>query len=76
MFYTILAYLWQYVTHPKAIIALSVLVALLSSYHTIPRNIFWALFSTYILIIIGYGIYRLVQKKTPYSTGCCACRSN
>lgn len=69
MFYTILAYLWQYVTHPKAIIALSVLVALLSSYHTIPRNIFWALFAAYILIIIGYGIYRLVQKKRHIQQG-------
>lgn len=40
MFYNILAYVWQYVTHPKAIIALSFLVALVSSYNVIPRNIF------------------------------------
>ncbi|NNH00204.1 type VI secretion system membrane subunit TssM [Acinetobacter sp. ANC 5414] len=62
MFYTILGYVWQYVTHPKAIIALSFLVALVSSYNIIPRNIFWALVTTYVLALIGYGIYWLIQR--------------
>jgi len=69
MFYTVLAYVWQYMTHPKAIIALSLLVALVSSYPAIPRNIFWALLAAYIVIIIGYGIYRLVQKKRHIQQG-------
>ncbi|OAL79156.1 type VI secretion protein [Acinetobacter sp. SFB] len=62
MFYTILGYVWQYITHPKAIIALSFLVALISSYNVIPRNIFWALLAAYVLALIGYGIYWLIQK--------------
>ncbi|MEZ2903498.1 type VI secretion system membrane subunit TssM [Acinetobacter terrestris] len=62
MFYIILGYVWQYLTHPKAIIALSFLVALVSSYNVIPRNIFWALVTAYILALIGYGIYWLIQK--------------
>lgn len=62
MFYTILGYVWQYVTHPKAIIALSFLLALVSSYNVIPRNIFWALVTAYVLALIGYGIYWLTQK--------------
>ncbi|OTG76568.1 type VI secretion protein [Acinetobacter sp. ANC 4169] len=62
MFYTVLAYIWQYVTHPKAIIALSFLVALVSSYNVIPRNIFWVLVAAYVFALIGYGVYRLIQK--------------
>ena len=61
--YTILGYLWQYVTNPKAIIALSLLVALISTYNVIPRYVFWGLLATYILVLIGYGIYWLVQRK-------------
>jgi type VI secretion system protein ImpL len=62
MFYTILGYVWQYVTHPKAIIALSFLLALVSLYNVIPRNIFWALVTAYVLALIGYAIYWLIQK--------------
>ena len=49
MFHTILGYFWQYITNPKAIIALSFLVALISSYNLIPRHIFWALIAAYAL---------------------------
>jgi len=56
--YIILGYLWQYITNPKAIIALSLFVALISSYSSIPRHIFWALAATYALGLIVYGIYR------------------
>ncbi|TCB70466.1 type VI secretion system membrane subunit TssM [Acinetobacter sp. ANC 4216] len=69
MFYTILNYVWQYVTHPKAIIALSILVLLVSSYPAIPRNIFWTLVAAYVFTIIGYGIYRRVQKNRPAQQG-------
>ena len=61
--YTILSYIWQYVTNPKAIIALSLFVALISTYNVIPRNIFWALLATYILGLICYGIFALIQRK-------------
>ena len=61
--YTILGYLWQYITNPKAIIALSLFVALLSSYSAIPRHIFFALFATYVLGLICYGIYWLIQRR-------------
>ncbi|CAB1221476.1 type VI secretion system membrane subunit TssM [Acinetobacter bouvetii] len=63
MFYTLLGYGWQYITNPKAIIVLSVLVALLSSYQVLPRNIFWALLMAYILALVVYGLYWLIQKK-------------
>ncbi|EOY9601298.1 type VI secretion protein IcmF/TssM N-terminal domain-containing protein, partial [Acinetobacter baumannii] len=61
--HTILGYLWQYITNPKAIIALSLFVALMSSYTSIPRHIFWALASAYALGLIVYGIYWLIQRK-------------
>ena len=61
--YIILGYLWQYITNPKAIIALSLFVALISSYSSIPRHIFWALAATYALGLIVYGIYWLIRKR-------------
>ena len=69
MFYIILTYVWQYVTHPKAIIALSIFVLLVSSYPAIPRNIFWALVVAYVFTIIGYGSYRRVQKNRTARQG-------
>ena len=63
MFYTILGYVWQYVTNPKAMIALSFLVALVSSYSIFPRNVFWALLTAYILALIGCAIYWLIQQR-------------
>lgn len=65
--HTILGYLWQYITNPKAIIALSLFVALMSSYTSIPRHIFWALASAYALGLIAYGIYWLIQRKSMLS---------
>lgn len=61
--YIILGYLWQYITNPKAIIALSLFVALVSSYSVLPRHIFWALTASYMLGLICYGIYWLVQRR-------------
>ncbi|HBO72528.1 MAG TPA: type VI secretion system membrane subunit TssM [Acinetobacter sp.] len=67
--YIILGYLWQYITNPKAIIALSLFVALISSYSSIPRHIFWALAATYALGLIVYGIYSLIQRKRHAAQG-------
>ncbi len=61
--YIILGYLWQYITNPRAIIALSLFVALVSSYSVLPRHIFWALTASYMLGLICYGIYWLVQRR-------------
>ena len=61
--YIILGYLWQYITNPKAIIALSLFVALLSSYNVIPRHIFILLCVAYVVGLIGYGIYWLIQRR-------------
>ena len=61
--YTILGYVWQYVTNPKAIIALSLFVALISTYNVIPRPVFWGLLATYMIGLIGYGVYSFVQRK-------------
>ena len=65
MFYTILGYVWQYVTNPKAIIALSIFVALIASYNTIPRNLFWALMAVYILGVVGSSV--IVMKSRAKS---------
>ncbi|MCX0330809.1 type VI secretion system membrane subunit TssM [Acinetobacter radioresistens] len=61
--YIILGYLWQYITNPRAIIALSLFVALVSSYSVLPRHIFWALAASYMLGLICYGIHWLVQRR-------------
>jgi type VI secretion system protein ImpL len=67
--YTILGYVWQYVSNPKAIIALSLFVALVSAYHTIPKQYFWPLAAAYVIGLIGYGIYWLVQRKRHEKQG-------
>ncbi|OTG90665.1 type VI secretion system membrane subunit TssM [Acinetobacter sp. ANC 3832] len=67
--YIILGYLWQYVTNPKAIIALSLFVALLSSYSVIPRQYFWMLVAVYVLGLFIYGIYWLIQRKRNADQG-------
>ncbi len=61
--YTILSYLWQYVTNPKAMIALSLLVALLSSYRFLPPYVFWGLLATYVVAFLAYGIYWLIRRR-------------
>lgn len=61
--YTILGYLWQYVSNPKAIIALSLLVALLSSYRYMSPMIFWPLLALYLIGLLGYGIYYGLSQR-------------
>ncbi len=67
--YTILGYLWQYITNPKAIIALSLFVALISSYSVVPRHVFWALLAAYVLGLTAYGIYWLIQRRRHAEQG-------
>lgn len=67
--YIILGYLWQYVTNPKAIIALSLFVALVSAYSVIPRQYFWPLVAAYVIGLIVYGVYWLIQRKRHAQQG-------
>lgn len=60
--YTILAFLWQYITHPKIIIALSILVILVSSYNFVSPPLFLALLAVYILSLMAYLIYYLLRR--------------
>lgn len=61
--YTILGYLWQYVSNPKAIIALSLLAALLSSYRYMPAMLFWPLLALYLIGVLVYGIYYWISQR-------------
>lgn len=65
----ILAYLWQYMSNPKAMIALSLFIALLSTYSVLPRKIFWILVVSYALSVIAYVIYWLIQRKQHAEQG-------
>jgi type VI secretion system protein ImpL len=67
--YTILGYLWQYITNPKAMIALSILVALISSFNVVPRHIFIMLCIAYLLGLIGYGVYWWIQRRKHEQQG-------
>lgn len=67
--YIILGYLWQYITNPKAIIALSLFVALVSSYSSVSRRTFVALAIAYVVGLIGYGIYWLIQRRRHAKQG-------
>lgn len=67
--YIILGYVWQYVTNPKAIIALSLFVALVSAYNTIPRQYFWPLAAAYVIGLIAYGIYWFIQRRRNEQQG-------
>lgn len=67
--YTILAYLWQYVSNPKVIIAISLFLALISSYQYMPNGIFWALLVAYLFTGLGFLIYWLYKRyKSPKNT--------
>ena len=69
MIYTILGYVWQYVTNPKAIIALSIFVAIVSSYSAVPRKYFVMMMAAYVLGLIIYGIYWLFQRRKHAEQG-------
>ena len=61
LIYTFLSYIWQYVTHPKAIMALSFFVVLISMKNTVSDQVFWSLAAVYIAVLMGWGIYELIQ---------------
>ena len=61
LFYTILGYVWQYVTNPKAIMALSFFVVIFSMKNTVSERVFWILVTVYSLILMIWGIYALIQ---------------
>ena len=67
--YIIIGYMWQYITNPKAIIAISIGIALVSSYSITPRPIFLAMVGAYVLGLICYGIYWLVQRRKNEAQG-------
>lgn len=60
--YTILGYLWQYISNPKVIIALSLLIALISSYQYMPWLLFCTLLTAYLLAGLGFLIYWLFKR--------------
>ena len=60
--YAILGYLWQYISNPKVIIALSLLIALISSYQYMPWLLFCTLLTAYLLAGLGFLIYWLFKR--------------
>ncbi|WP_110975027.1 type VI secretion system membrane subunit TssM [Acinetobacter sp. WCHAc060042] len=69
LFYNVLGYIWQYVTNPKAIIALSCFVALFAMYNTIPAKVFWALMICYVLGLVIWGVYLLIMRRRHAAQG-------
>ncbi|OTG56500.1 type VI secretion protein [Acinetobacter sp. ANC 4204] len=69
LFYNVLGYVWQYVTNPKAIIALSCFVALFAMYNTIPAKVFWALMICYVLGLVIWGVYLLIMRRRHAAQG-------
>lgn len=61
LFYTILGYVWQYVTNPKVMMALSFFVVIISMKNTVSDHVFWMLVAVYSLILVVWGIYTLIQ---------------
>ncbi|CAM4326267.1 type VI secretion system membrane subunit TssM [Acinetobacter pragensis] len=61
LFYTLLGYVWQYVTNPKAIMALSFFVAIMAMRNSVPNNYFWMITALYILGLVIWGIYEIIQ---------------
>ncbi len=67
--YIILGYLWQYITNPKAIIALSIFVSIMALKNTIPNKFFFPLLGAYFVGLIIYGIYFLFQRRKHAQQG-------
>lgn len=61
LFYAILGYVWQYVTNPKVMMALSFFVVIISMKNTVSDRVFWMLVAVYSLILVVWGIYTLIQ---------------
>lgn len=65
----ILGYLWQYITNPKAVFALSLLVSLIALYNVIPNQWFFILVILYLVGLLAYLIYWLFQRKKSVEQG-------
>jgi type VI secretion system protein ImpL len=63
IFYTLLGYVWQYVTNPKAMMALSFFVALVAMHNSVPPKTFYTLAGIYVTGMIIWGIYELIQYR-------------
>ncbi len=62
LFYTVLGHVWQYLSNPKTMMALSFLVVIISIKNTISDRIFWILLTVYVAILIGWGICTLIRR--------------
>jgi type VI secretion system protein ImpL len=69
LFYTLLGYVWQYATNPKAMMALSMFVALIAMNNSVPPKIFWILVAIYIIGLIIWGIYELIKHRKNRAQG-------
>lgn len=67
--YTIIAFLWQYIRNPKAIIAFSILVALISLYRVIPFPFFVSLMIAYCIALIIYAVYWWIRRRKHIQHG-------
>lgn len=81
LFYTILGYVWQYVTNPKVMMALSFFVVIISMKNTVSDRVFWVLVAVYSLILVVWGIYTLIalsawQKRRGTFRGYCQYNRN
>jgi type VI secretion system protein ImpL len=69
LFYNVLGYVWQYVSNPKAIMAISGFVALMAMYNVIPAKIFWLLIICYVFGLMLWGIYLLIVRRRHAAQG-------
>lgn len=69
LFYNVLGYVWQYVSNPKAIMAISGFVALMAMYNVIPAKIFWPLMICYVFGLMLWGIYLLIVRRRHAAQG-------
>ena len=69
LFYNVLGYVWQHVSNPKAIMAISGFVALMAMYNVIPAKIFWPLMICYVCGLMLWGIYLLIVRHRHAAQG-------
>jgi type VI secretion system protein ImpL len=69
LFYTLLGYVWQYVTNPKAMMALAFFVTIIAMHNTVPDKAFWIIVAVYLLGLMIWGIYELVQHLRGQKQG-------
>lgn len=62
LFYAALGYVWQYMSHPKAMMALSFLVVIISMKNTVSDRLFWIVLGGYATILMVWGFYVWIQR--------------